>query len=150
MASVRVRPSVRAMHIFRSLLLAVLLVFATKAHGVIFNLVSPSAAVAIGSEVRLDLLVLNPGAEALSLQLPGIIKGSLCDETHCWPVELKAAAISGQVQVAPGGFSVREYRVTLPRQAAGILVLDITEPVAAKVAIKPAPDCSRERPCRLR
>jgi outer membrane phospholipase A len=124
------------MHIFRSLLLASLLAFTTKAHGVIFSLVSPSEPVANGAEVRLDLLVLNPGAEALSLQLPGIIKGSLCDETRCWPVELKAAAMSGQVQVAPGGFSVREYRVTLPRQATGMLVLDITEPVTAKVAIE--------------
>ena len=124
------------MHIFRSLLLAVLLVFTTQAHGVIISLVSPGAPVANGAEVRLNLLVLNPGAGALNLQLPGIIKGSLCDETHCWPVVLKADARSGQVEVAPGGFIVREYRVKLPPQATGLLVLDITEPVAAKVAIE--------------
>lgn len=124
------------MHIIRRVLLLCSLAWATATFGAVFNFVAPPAAVAVGAEVRLNLVVLNPDAVALTLSLPTVIKGSLCDETHCWPVELEAPALGNPVMVAPGGFAVREYRFTLPRPATGILVLDITDPVAAKVAIE--------------
>ena len=38
--------------------------------------------------------------------------------------------------MAPGGFAVREYVFTLPRPALGVLVLDITDPATARVAIE--------------
>lgn len=124
------------MHIIRRVLLLLPLAWVTATCGAVFNFVAPPAAVAVGAEVRLNLVVLNPDAASLTISLPPVIKGSLCDETHCWPVDLKAPALGNPVTVAPGGFAVREYLFTLPRQALGVLVLDITEPAAARVAIE--------------
>lgn len=124
------------MKFFRRLMTVVALVCIASAQGAVFNFVAPPAPVAVGAEVRLNLVVLNPDAAPLTLNLPAVIKGSLCDETNCWPVELSAPALGNPVTVAPGGFAVREYVFTLPRPALGILVLDIADPVVAKVAIE--------------
>lgn len=124
------------MKFLRHLMTVLALACITSAHGAVFNVVAPPAPVAIGAEVRLNLVVLNPDASPLTLTLPPVIKGSLCDDTHCWPVELVAPALGNPVTVAAGGFAVREYLFTLPRQALGVLVLDIAEPAAARVAIE--------------
>ena len=124
------------MHIIRRVLLLFPLAWVTTTCGAVFNFVAPTAPVAVGAEVRLNLVALNPDASPLTLTLPPVIKGSLCDETHCWPVELTAPALGNPVTVAAGGFAVREYLFTLPRQALGVLVLDIAEPAAARVAIE--------------
>jgi len=130
----------------RLLLIGLALAGMTVARGAVFNFVAPPEAVAIGSEVKINLLILNPAADPVNLNLPETIKGSLCDETRCWPVELRAPALGGPLTVAAGGFAVREYLLTLPRQATGILVLDLTEPVTAKVAIEARTGLARGAP----
>jgi len=124
------------MHIIRCALLLFPLAWIAAAHGAVFNFVAPPEAVAVGAEVRLNLVVLNPEATPLTLNLPVTIKGSLCDDTRCWPVELEAPAPGNPVTVAAGGFAVREYVFTLPQQAVGVLVLDVAEPAAARMVIE--------------
>jgi phospholipase A1 len=134
------------MNFIRALFAVAGLGFATSAHGIVFNLVAPPEAVAVGAEVKLNLLILNPATEQQILTLPVVLSGSLSDATNCWAVELKAPAPGGPVSVTAGGFAVREYLVTLPRQASGLLVLEITEPVAAKVAIEARTGLAKSMP----
>lgn len=124
------------MNFFRMLGLAAGLVWTSSATAVVFNLVGPPEAVAIGAELKLNLVILNPGADARTLSIPEVIRATISDPLHCWPVELKALAPGNPVEVASGGFAVRVYQVILPPGASGALVLETTEPVAAKVAIE--------------
>lgn len=113
-----------------------LLLFAVPAHAVVFNLAGPPDPVKIGSEVALNLLILNPGAEAASLTVPEVFSAELSDGTQRWVVELRAPAMGGLVGVDAGGFAVREYGFTLPEDARNRLVLAVESPVVAKVALE--------------
>lgn len=120
----------------RSLFPMLVLVSVNTVMGVQFNLVAPPEAVAIGAGVRMSLLILNPDATVQTVTLPGVIKASLSELVNRWSVELAASSEGDSVVIGPGSFAVREYLVTLPRQASGALVLEISEPVHARVAIE--------------
>ncbi len=124
------------MHFLRALVALVSLGWAFTAQAVIFNLVAPPEPVAFGAEVRLNLVVLNPAATESTVVLPVALAGRLTGELRTWDVELKAPAMGGPLSIAAGGFAVREYRVTLPTPARGLLMLEVDQPVPARVAIE--------------
>ncbi|KXU37903.1 hypothetical protein AXK11_01780 [Cephaloticoccus primus] len=101
-----------------------------------FNLVAPAEALPAGGEVRVGLWVLNPDAEEAKLPLPEQVEGTLLSESGRWRVTLRTAAQEPGVSVNAGGFAVREYVLTLPPAAEGILILEVNEPAAARVALR--------------
>jgi hypothetical protein len=121
---------------FLTSIILVSLGWAFTAQAVIFNLVAPPEPVAFGAEVRLNLVVLNPAATESTVVLPVALAGRLTGELRTWDVELKAPAMGGPLSIAAGGFAVREYRVTLPTPARGLLMLEVDQPVPARVAIE--------------
>ena len=117
-------------------LFAGLLILTVPVHAVVFNLVAPPTPVAKGADVQLNLLILNPAEMETMVELPSVLAGTLSDSNQSWVVQLDTHAMGGVVAVSAGGFAVREYRVKLPPNASGRLVLEIQVPVAAKVAIE--------------
>jgi phospholipase A1 len=117
-------------------LFAGLLILTVPVHAVVFNLVAPPTPVAKGADVQLNLLILNPAEMETMVELPSVLAGTLSDSNQSWVVQLDTPAMGGVVAVSAGGFAVREYRVKLPPNASGRLVLEIQVPVAAKVAIE--------------
>ncbi len=117
-------------------------------HAVVFNLVAPPAPVAVGAEVRLNLLILNPAGQEVALDVPARVEGRLSNDSRNWSVVLKAEALDGPVIVAAGGFAVREFLVQLPVEARGRLVLTIETPTAARVAIEAQVQLAKQAPAR--
>lgn len=124
------------MKIFHFVLALLLLGAAASAKAVVFNLVAPPDAVTAGSEVSLNLLMLNPGAEEVTLTVPETMKAVLSTEDRSWHVDLRAPAMGDSVSIKAGGFVVRVFVVELPEEARGRLVLQIDRPVVAKVALE--------------
>lgn len=121
---------------------------AVTAHAVVYNLVAPSAPLAVGDEVRLNLLILNPSDTETTLLVTDTIEGRLAKEEKNWAVKLKAPAMGGPVTIKAGGFAVREYLVTLPDNAVGSMVLTINDPVLAKVSVETLSQIAEEAPVR--
>jgi len=115
---------------------ALLMMTATPVWAVVYNLVAPSEPHAVGAEVRLNLLILNPGTAETVMTVDENLEGVLTGDRKTWKVKLVAPAMGGAMLIAPGGFTVREFLVTLPKDAEGRLVLDITTPTPARVAIE--------------
>lgn len=119
-----------------------------SAWAVVYNLVAPSAPHAIGGEVQLNLLVLNPGDEDTTVTLNEVLTGKLSSDHHTWPVMLKAPALGGPVSIKAGGFAVREFLFDLPGNAEGRLVLEINDPVNARVSIETLSQVAKGAPVR--
>lgn len=109
---------------------------AVASRAVVFNLVAPPDVVAPGSAVTLNLLILNPDAGEVTLDVPETLSAKLSNDKHDWSVQLKASAVNGSVTVKPGGFAVQEYEFELPKSARDQLVLSISVPTAAKVVFE--------------
>lgn len=120
----------------RRVVVVMVLLAAAAARAVVLNLVAPPERVPAGSEIRLNLVALNPATVETQVDLPVVLAGKLSSDDASWTVELDAPAMGGPVVVPAGGFAVREYLVKLPAGATGRLVLDVEKPVGAKLAIE--------------
>ncbi len=126
--------------------LAFLFLAATaSAQNVVVNLLAPVEAASPGGEVRVDLVVLNPTPTEVVFETPLTLSGTLSSERRSWPVELRGQAGGGAL-VAARGFSYRSFIFTVPADARGRLVLDLTQPqpVRALIEVKAAADPGRE------
>lgn len=108
-----------------SLLLASLLLpFAAFGADVAFTLMVPVEAVTAGGVVRIDLAAMNPGGLEAPFGAPLSIAGKILVDGSEREVTLDS--ISGApVSVSPGGFAVRRYRLTLPSEVNGRVVLEV-------------------------
>lgn len=136
------------MKLFQRVVMLALCIAAIPARAVVLNFVAPPGTVATGSEIRINLVILNPATAETLVDLPVAVGGRLSDEDDTWPVEMLAPAMGGPVSVPPGGFAVREYLLLLPAKARGRLVLEVEKPVAAKLAIEAVAGEERRAPVR--
>jgi len=88
---------------------ALLMMTATPVWAVVYNLVAPSEPHAVGAEVRLNLLILNPGTAETVMTVDENLEGVLTGDRKTWKVKLVAPAMGGAMLIAPGGFTVREF-----------------------------------------
>src|SRR4051812_15202582 len=109
------------------LLLFPLLPVAAFSAEVAFTLMPPSAPVAAGSDVRVDLAAMNPGALDQPFSAPISLAGKLITATGEREVTLDAVS-SSPVAVTPGGFAVRRYHLRLPDEFTGRVMLEVNTP----------------------
>jgi phospholipase A1 len=106
------------------LLLALALVRSVFAADIAFTLMPPASAVTAGAEVRVDLAAMNPGSLEQPFTAPISVAGKLTTDTGEREITLDAVG-GAPVAVAPGGFAVRRYRLTLPADVSGRVILEI-------------------------
>jgi phospholipase A1 len=116
--------------------LASLLVLAVAgpAQNVVVNLLAPVEAAAPGGEVRVDLVILNPTSTEVTFETPLTLEGTLSSERRTWPISLRGQA-GGGAQIGARSFSYRSFIFTVPVDARGRLVLDLTQPAPARALI---------------
>ena len=89
-----------------------------------YTLMVPSAPVVAGTEVRVDLAAINPGALEAPFGAPLSIAGKVIVNGEERDVTLDSVT-KAPVAVSPGGFAARRYRLTLPRDLSGRVVLEL-------------------------
>ena len=108
----------------RLLPLFLLLALPVFAADVAFTLMPPTAPVAAGGAVRVDLAAMNPGGLEAPFGAPLSISGKILGEGAAHEVTLDSVS-GAPVSVSPGGFAVRHYRLTLPSGVTGRVVLEV-------------------------
>jgi len=106
------------------LLISLLLTASASAADVAFTLMSPTEPVTAGGSVRVDLAAMNPGALEAPFGAPLSIAGKILTNDGEREVTLDSVS-TAPVAVSPGGFAVRRYRLTLPAEVTGRVVLEI-------------------------
>jgi phospholipase A1 len=112
--------------------LRILLLFAAGAivpgYGadVALTIMPPTEQVASGSEISVDLVAMNPGATPVFFEARTALAGRLISPAGSWPVELRATTVAA-VEVAPGSFSSRRYKLLLPAGVTGQAVLQVEQ-----------------------
>ena len=120
---------------------AVLLLFTSvlaRGQGVVVSLLVPTGAVAPGTPVSLNLVLLNPTGSEARVEMPDLLPGRLQSGAGEWPVELRAQAGATTV-IAPGAFAYRTYVLNVPGDAGGRIVLEITKPALARAVLEVGP-----------
>ncbi|ATC64327.1 hypothetical protein CMV30_10380 [Nibricoccus aquaticus] len=129
------------MHRFIAFTFALIGAAATALAAPIFNLLPPSSAVAPGSEVRIDLVALNPLTTEAVFEAPPTIGGTLILDTRSWTLSLRAEEAPSEL-IAAGGFGVRTYIFTVPKDLQGRVILEVTgitgSPLHAVLDINPS------------
>lgn len=108
-------------------LLAVSLLFALPAAfaaDAAYTLMVPAEPVVSGTEVRVDLAAMNPGALEAPFGAPLSIAGKVLVGGEERDVTLDSIS-KAPVSVSPGGFAARRYRLTLPAGVTGRVVLEV-------------------------
>ena len=110
----------------RSALFLALLLLPFSAFGadVAFTLMPPTGPVTAGGPVRVDLAAMNPGGLEAPFGAPLSISGRILADGGEREVTLDSVS-GAPVAVSPGGFAVRHYRLTLPSDLSGRLVLEV-------------------------
>lgn len=98
------------------------------AENIVASLVPPSERLTPGSTVAIDFVVFNPSVAAIPFQTEREISGVLLAGTQTWPVDLQAATAAPN-EIAPGGFAFRRYLLTLPPDAHGRVIVELTRNV---------------------
>jgi outer membrane phospholipase A len=93
----------------------------------VLTLIPSAAKVTSAADVQLDLLAVNPSAVAAAFPAPDRLAGKVRSGNHDWPVELRSGQPAPS-DIAPNGFARRTYVFTLPREAAGLLIVEIAQP----------------------
>ena len=107
-------------------LLCLCLARAAVAAGLEWSLVHDGQPVFAGEAFRVKLLVVNAGASAEDATLPEQVAARLTRGAATQELVLRAAEAGGrQVQLAPGAFAQRAYTGVLPRDALGVLQLEL-------------------------
>lgn len=107
--------------------LFVLLPVAALATDLAFTLMPPAHPVPAGSNIRIDLAGMNPGALDVPFVTPISLAARLVTPSDAREVTLDAET-AAPVYVAPGMFAVRRYHVILPSGVSGRAVLEIDTP----------------------
>lgn len=97
------------------------------------TLMPPAGPVSRLSHIPIDLVGINGGSIEVPFEVPATISGRLSGVGGDWPVTLAAAA-TAPGSVAPGGFAVRRYRLTVPPDAAGRAILEVGWPGSAPLS----------------
>ncbi|HWA26570.1 MAG TPA: phospholipase A [Lacunisphaera sp.] len=122
------------------ILLFALVLGSARAGGVSLNLLAPAGPQTAGSEISVDLLWLNTGAEPRSVRPPAELDAILRQPQSARPVRLREAKTSSRiVTLERGGFARRTYTVRLPAGSRGPSVLAIDAPFAAEALLDIAP-----------
>jgi len=106
------------------LLVSVFLPLATFAADVAFTLMAPAEPVTEGGSVRVDLAAMNPGGLEAPFGAPLSLAGRILTGDGEREVTLDSIS-TAPVAVSPGGFAVRRYRLTLPPEVTGRVVLEV-------------------------
>jgi outer membrane phospholipase A len=93
----------------------------------IVTLQAPSRPQQRTEPVTFELLVLNPGPDAATYQPLADLAGTLRNEANTWVANLHAVTAVSAQQIAPGQFARITYRMDLPSDISGRLVLDVPE-----------------------
>lgn len=86
---------------------------------------SATAQLAPGSAVDLRLTITNEGSEPLLIEVPSPLHLKVETETAVTILQTQPDR-SGEIEVAPGGFSVVRLNATLPPEATGMVMLEPT------------------------
>ena len=101
----------------------------------ILSLHSADPTPARASDVKVDLVVLNPFSQILSYEPSAELAGALQAEQHQWPVRLRMAQPIHPVTLAPGQFVAIPYVFSLPLEASGEAVLAISSVAALRLVV---------------
>jgi phospholipase A1/A2 len=124
-----------ALKTLRLLILVLGLAGCASAQNVVVNLLAPVDAASPRGEVRVDLVILNPTSTEITFETPLTLEGVLSSETRRWPIALRGQA-GGGAQIGARSFSYRSFIFTVPADARGRLVLDLSEPAPARALIE--------------
>jgi outer membrane phospholipase A len=130
---------------FRLILCLLLGTAGAAAQDISVNLQAPLAAAAPGGEVRVNLVVLNAGPAATVFETPQTLAGTLRTDHRSWPVELRAQG-KASPRIAADGFASRAFAFTLPAEARGHLILEVTDPQPARTLIEVATVAATDNP----
>lgn len=112
---------------FLSLVFVSFLAVVARAADVAFTLMPPAVPVVSGSDVRVDLAAMNPGALEQPFTAPISLAARLAVAGGEREVTLDAVS-AGSVVVSPGSFAVRRYHFILPADVIGRAVLEVNTP----------------------
>ncbi len=118
------------------------------AQNLVLNLLAPLAPAVSGGEVRVDLVILNPTGNEAVYETPLRLEGRLTRGMRSWPVTLRGQAGGGAL-IAARGFSYRSFIFTVPKDAAGRLVLELDQPQPVRAVVdvhRPAGQTEEEEP----
>lgn len=87
------------------------------------------------SELSVELMVLNPDTQELRYEPPTELAGTLQAEQRLWVVNLRPAQPIKPVTIAEGQFVRVPYVLTLPGDAEGRLVLEVSQVAALRVVV---------------
>jgi outer membrane phospholipase A len=94
----------------------------------LYTLATPTARIAPGAALDIELAVLNRSKTEASADLPGALETEIGSFTDRSTIRLisSAGTPSTNLRIAPGGFELRRYRVTVPQTiGAGSVVLEL-------------------------
>jgi phospholipase A1/A2 len=121
---------------------------AAIAENLVVTLVGPSESVAPGSVVPVGLLAANSGNTKAEFEMSPSMEGQLRLGTRSWPVRLNASPGMNAV-VPPGGFAKGAYTLTVPPDASGLLVLEVSQglssPLRTVISVAPASEGTAAR-----
>src|SRR5450432_3866371 len=115
------------MRIFFGLLLALAGSLPAFSQELVTSLLPPKEAVRPGNPTELELIALNPGAGEASFAPASVMSATLVGPNgRSWPVQLQSISI-GSLSVVPGGFGVYRYRLDLPADADGRIIIEVPQ-----------------------
>lgn len=79
-----------------------------------------------GSVIEVRIVKMNSGSEPVSFYAPASIRALLFVGQRSWTVELTGGDMPA-TDVAAGGFASRQYRLSLPPDATGALILELRD-----------------------
>jgi hypothetical protein len=103
-------------------ILAILAPALTWAQPATISLHAPMSRIQAGSSIDVEIAKMNSGNEPVSFQTPASIPALLFVGQRTWSVELTGEQ-TPPVDVAVGAFASRRYRLALPSDATGALIL---------------------------
>jgi outer membrane phospholipase A len=116
------------------------------AEKLIVTLHSPAQPQPRTAPVSVDLLVLNPGPEAVTYQPLPKLNGTLRSDAAKWVVDLQSVETVPAQQLQPGQFLRIAYRMELPADVADHVVLDIPELETVRALIDVANVATEDEP----
>jgi phospholipase A1 len=111
-----------------------------RAGDVSLNLLPPPGPQVAGTEIAVDLLWLNPGAEPQSVCPPAALDARLVQPQGTRPVRLRETEpATGWLTLERGGYARRTYLLTLPADVRDTAVLSVEQPLAAETTLEIVP-----------